>query len=140
VRNARALQQGFSLVTAIFLLVILSALGVFIVRVGSMQHMGLAYDVQGSRAYQAARAGIEWGLYQSLQGGACAGTTSFVPGAISEYTVTVNCAATTADEVGTTVNVYALTATACNQPSAGACPGTVGNNYVERQITSVAAK
>lgn len=139
-RPGRKFVSGFSLVTAIFLLVILAALGAFVLRVSSMQQMGLAYDVQGTRAYQAARAGVEWGLYQALQASACAASTSFIPGAIAEYTVTVNCASTAADELGTIVTVYALTATACNQPSAGACPGAVGNNYVERQITSVAAK
>ncbi|HEY6280567.1 MAG TPA: hypothetical protein VIW72_02070 [Burkholderiales bacterium] len=64
------MQSGFLLVTAIFLLVILAALGAFILTISGTQQTGSALDVQGSRAYQAARAGIEWGSYQVLNAGA----------------------------------------------------------------------
>lgn len=133
--------RGFTMVAAIFLVVVLAALGAFVLRVSSTQHMGHAYDVQGSRAYQAARAGIEWGLFQVLQGpAACPATTSFTPPALAEFTVTVGCASTSADELGTTVTVFALTATACNRASGGSCPGGAGESYVERQITATAAR
>ena len=59
--------RGFALVSAIFILVVLAALGAFIVSISTSQQIGSALDVQGVRAYQAARAGIEWGLY-SVQG------------------------------------------------------------------------
>lgn len=137
----RATHSGFSIVAAIFLLVVLAALGTFILRVSSMQHIGQAYDVQGARAYQAARAGIEWGLYQVLQGGAaCPATTSFAPAGMAGFTVTVGCTSTATDELGTPVTIFALTATACNLPAGGPCPGSGGDNYVERQITSTAAR
>ena len=58
--------KGFAIVTAIFLLVILAALGVGMLVFSKAQQTTSAYDVQGSRAYQAARAGIEWALYQRL--------------------------------------------------------------------------
>lgn len=136
-----ASEAGFSAVAALFLLVVLAALGTFILSVSSTQHVGQAYDVQGSRAYQASRAGIEWGLYQVLQAGvACPATTSFVPPAIADFTVTVGCSSSSTDELGTAVTVYALTATACNRPAAGACPGGTGDGYVERQITATAAR
>ena len=61
------MQSGFSLVTAIFLLVILASLGAFIVTVSGLQQTSSALDVQGSRAYHAARSGIEWGTYQVVQ-------------------------------------------------------------------------
>lgn len=63
-RAHRGVQGGFSLVSAIFLLVVLAALSAAIVRVSSTQHMASALDVQGAQAYQAARAGVEWGLFQ----------------------------------------------------------------------------
>ena len=69
------MQSGFSLVTAIFLLVILASLGAFIVTISGVQQTSSALDVQGSRAYQAARSGIEWGTYQVLQ--TAAGTVAF---------------------------------------------------------------
>lgn len=59
-------QCGFLLVTAIFLLVILAALGAFILTISGTQQTSSALDVQGSRAYQAARAGIEWASDQLL--------------------------------------------------------------------------
>ncbi|WP_145842213.1 hypothetical protein [Denitratisoma sp. DHT3] len=57
-------QAGFTLVSAIFILVVLAGLGAAILMVSSNQQLGSALDVQGTRAYQAARAGIEWGVYQ----------------------------------------------------------------------------
>jgi len=61
----RSLQSGVTIVSAIFILVVLAALGAFIVTVSTSQQIGSALDVQGSRAYQAARSGIEWGVYQT---------------------------------------------------------------------------
>jgi MSHA biogenesis protein MshP len=121
--------SGFALPSAIFLLVILAALGAFILTVSTSQHAGAALDVQGARAYHAARAGIEWGLFQT----ACASTTLTFPGtSLAAFTTTVNCSATTADELGSTVTVHRITATACNQPP---CPSaTPGMYYVERQV------
>jgi len=59
-------SQGFVLPSAIFLLVILAALAAFLVTISTTQNVTSAQDAQGARAYQAARAGIEWGLYQVL--------------------------------------------------------------------------
>lgn len=63
-RSAAKHMRGFALVSAIFILVVLAALGAFIVNISTSQHIGSALDVQGVRAYHAARAGIEWGLYK----------------------------------------------------------------------------
>ncbi len=59
-------QRGFAIVSAIFLLVVLGALGAFMVTLSTVQHTTSTQDMQGARAYQAARAGIEWGAYQVL--------------------------------------------------------------------------
>ena len=56
-------QRGFSLVSAIFLLVVLAALGAAMVNFSTTQNQTQAMDVMGSRAYQAADAGIEWAAY-----------------------------------------------------------------------------
>jgi hypothetical protein len=87
-------QRGFSLFSAIFLLVMLSALGAAIVKVTSSSQIASALDIQGERAYQAARTGIEWGLYRQLREKACAATTSFALPAgttLAGFTVTVTC-------------------------------------------------
>lgn len=128
--------RGFAIVSAIFILVVLAVLGAFIMNISSSQQIGSALDVQGVRAYQAARAGIEWGLYRQLQAGSCAGTTNFVPAAatLSAFTVTVNCTAMADGSGGPTV--YYIVATACSQPNGGACPNTAnpGSLYIERRL------
>jgi MSHA biogenesis protein MshP len=131
--------RGFALPTAIFLLVILAALGAFILTISSSQQMGSALDMQGARAYQAARAGIEWGLFQSLHNGSCAAGSLTFPGtALSDFTAAVACTPSTATELVDTVTLHSITATACNQPP---CPnGTPGTNYVERQLTAVLSR
>lgn len=129
--------QGFAIVSAIFILVVLATLGAFILNISSGQQIGSALDVQGVRAYQAARAGIEWGLYRQLQAGSCAAATNFVPPAatLSGFTVSVACVATADASGGPTV--YTLTSTACSQPNGGVCPNTVnpGSFYIERRLT-----
>lgn len=133
-------QSGFSIITAIFLIVILAALGAFAVSMFRVQQTTAAFDELGSRGFQAAQAGIEWGAWQVLRnGGACAASTSLaLPGSLSVFTVTVGCASTVHTEAGNPVNIYQLTSTACNQPAAGACPNPApGPDYVERQVQAV---
>ena len=132
-------QNGFALVSAIFILVALAALGAFIAVVSSMQHVGSALDVQGARAYQAARAGTEWGVAKALAS-ACAATTNIGPVNGFSVTVTVNCPSLVAgDAVETGLGaLYVITATACSSPTAGTCPGAAASaNYVERRLTAV---
>lgn len=127
-------QKGFTMVSAIFLLVVLAGLGAAMVTISGAQHTSSALDIQGARAYQAARAGIEWGVHRVVNGSACfASPSSFVPQAptMTDFTVTVTC--TSSASAG--ITVYQIQSTACNQPNAGACPGAAGNTYyVERQM------
>jgi Tfp pilus assembly protein PilX len=93
-RRPMVSQRGFSLFSAIFLLVMLSALGAAIVKVTSSSQIASALDIQGERAYQAARTGIEWGLYRQLRGESCVAATSFALPAgstLAGFTVTVSC-------------------------------------------------
>jgi MSHA biogenesis protein MshP len=147
---------GIVAITAIAILVVLALLGTFIVSLSGIQERTLALDLLGSRAYQAARSGIEWIAYQVLNpentnpaGGpytvpyACVASTNIagLAGDLAGYTVTVTCNATTYTEFGNTVRMYQVTATACNIPTGGACPNnaTASPSYAERQITSVMA-
>ncbi len=146
-------EAGFSIVTAVFLIVVLALLGAFIVSVTGLQQSSSQLDVQGVRAYQAARAGVEWGAYQVLDPNNtipaaglanCPGTTNLtgLGGSLSPFTVTVECtlgADTT--EGNRNVRVYRIVATACNQPAAGSCLGTTPQSgYVERQIQATLSK
>jgi MSHA biogenesis protein MshP len=136
---AKRRSAGIGLVTAIFLLVVLAGLGVAMVTVFTSQQQSSNLDVQGARAYQAARAGIEWGLFQQLRNGWCKekdDTQSFgLPGgsSLSAFSVTVQCTGTGAGPL----RRWVIRATACNQPMAdGSCPTNPGNNsdYVERLV------
>jgi len=132
-------QRGVGLAAALFLLLVIGALISFLLTMSGLQHSSSALDLQGARAYQAARAGIEWGVYRALRDGACTGSSSFSLAAdLSEFTVTVQCAVTPYTEADSTAkNVYALTATACNQPTGGNCPGAGGSFYAERQLQAL---
>ena len=132
-------QQGFAIVTAIFLLVVLAGLGAFIANVSTSQQIGAALDVMGAKAYQAARSGSELGLYQAIKVSSCPASSNVV---IDTMTVTVSCnvVAPTAmvTEAGIGV-IYSITATACNIPTALACPGDASSaSYVERRVTVLA--
>ena len=137
-RRSRA--RGVSLITAIFLLVVLAGLGAAMVSVSTAQHASAAMDVQGSRAYQAARAGIEWGLYKQLRtqaaGAPCfAASSSFTLPAgttLSGFSVTVKCTSNTS--IAALVR-YRIVAIACYQPSGTTCPNYSNNlDYVQRRI------
>lgn len=75
-------QRGFSLVSAIFLLVVLAVLGGAMVTFSTTQNQTQAMDAMGSRAYEAANAGIEWAAYNiaTSPGVAKAAAPVFVPG------------------------------------------------------------
>jgi MSHA biogenesis protein MshP len=128
-------QHGFSLISAIFLLIVIAALGTFAVTLSTTQQQSAALDVLGSRAYQAARAGIEWGAYQVLQNNSCAPTTPLaaLPNTLATINVTVKCTSAPTTEGGAAITVYQLTSTA-TQGAAGT------PNYVERQMSVTIAK
>lgn len=130
--------RGVSLISAIFLLVVISGLGVAMLTISTSQSIGSAMDVQGARAYQAARAGIEWGLYQQAPqttAKACvfATTTFQLPAGttLSSFTVTVTCTDAAQDAP---LLRHRMTAVACNQPST-ICPNPSNSlDYVQRRI------
>jgi len=146
-------QRGFSIVTAVFLLIVLALLAAFIVSVTGLQQTSHAYDVQGVRAYQAARAGLEWGAFQVLDPNNAIGTPALpvcpasptnlsgLAGSLSVFTVTVTCSPTSTTEGNRNVGAYQIVSTACNQPSGGACPNpTPSAGYVERQLQATLSK
>jgi MSHA biogenesis protein MshP len=132
-------SQGFLLPAAIFILVILAALGAYALNITSLQQASSTQDVQGARAYQAARAGVEWAAYQVLSPGSTALANcpaSPITLTIDSFTVSVSCTRS-ADyfEQGTdhTIAIYDITATASFGSVAAA-------NYIERQIQVTLSK
>jgi len=119
-------QGGFAIVSAIFLLVALAVLGAVMVTFSNTQHLTSAQDVQGSRAYWAAKGGIQWAAASIISSGTCtSGTLAFTDG----FNVVVDCNVSHVYSEGTSNNtIYWVTSTA----SAGGGVGTTG--YVERQV------
>lgn len=129
-----ASARGFSIVSAIFLLVVLATLGTLMLTFSTSQHAGSAQDIQGSRAYQAAKAGIEWGLYELLRASQCAGSSTLSPaGTLSGFTVTVTCTRSTRSltEGSTTHYNYTIQSTA----KLSSNPDVRSPDYVERSLT-----
>lgn len=146
-------HHGFTLISALFVLVVLAALGAALAQVSLRQQLGSASELDAARAYQAARAGLEWGAFQVLRNPAppaaapaCFAATSFTLAGLSGFTVTVSCTRTpgsgTVSDGASALAFFQLVANACNAPSGGACPSTATPQatYVERQITRTVAR
>jgi MSHA biogenesis protein MshP len=150
---------GFSTIAAIFLLVVLTLLGALIASVTGLQQASGQLDILGVRAYHGARTGMEWGARAVLDPANALNPASCSPvvmpscpvtpthlsglgGSLAPFTVTVTCTQTADTTEGNrNVRVFGIVATACNQPSGGACPNPAPTDgYVERQIQASLAK
>ncbi len=139
------MQGGFSLISAIFLLVVIAALGTFAVTLSTSQNQSQTMDIVGARAYQAALAGIEWAAFNVAQTpasapaawtGCATGASVTVGGNLAAFSpVTVNCNATLSNEAGVGIWVYDVTAVAA---TTGIAPGSA--NYVEQVATAKMAR
>jgi MSHA biogenesis protein MshP len=124
-RNAKH-QRGFAAVAAVFLVVILAGLGAFMLTFSNTQQLTSAQDVQGSRAYWAARAGLGWGIASVTAAPATCPAPSRT-WTVDGFTVTVDCNRSTYAEAGATVVIYRLVSRA----SLGA-----GATAVERSVSA----
>ena len=124
-------QQGFSLVAVIFLVTVLATAVVFIQRISNVSVATTTLAMQGARAWQAAQAGAEWGIYQVTNGGcpAASSTFSLSEQSLSGFNITVSCTTRDYTEAGTTITMYYLDVLAES--------GTLGTSpdYVSRKIT-----
>jgi MSHA biogenesis protein MshP len=128
-------QGGFAAIAAIFLVVILAALGGFMLTFSNTQHLTSARDVQGSRAYWAARAGLEWALVALPATPAlCTTPVAAPPTPIEGFTIAVNCTRTIYVDTGATSGVAPTT---IFQMTVTASTGTVGSiAYTDRSVTA----
>jgi len=133
-------QKGFSLVQAIFILVVLALLGTYMVRLSTVGQATSTQALLQARVYQAARAGLEWGIAPIANAGdylsaksACTNSTSAPSFAVDGYTVKVTCNPSTSEpynEGGDDVGIYNLTSTA-SYPEADALSNP---DYVSRTL------
>lgn len=91
---------GFTIVSAVFLMVVLAVLGVSLVNIATVQHTTSAQLLQTVRASYAARAGAEWAAWQAANTvGWCPGPypmsfTVTLPAPLAGFGVTVECTRT----------------------------------------------
>ncbi len=109
-------EGGFSILIALFVLMVLGALAVFIVSIVGVEQRSPLLQLQTTRAYWIAESGLQWGMHEALKNSACpAATTITVPG-LTGFSTRVSCTATQHTEDGKTFAVYALTSVAHNGP------------------------
>lgn len=121
-------QHGVSLVSAVFLLVVLAALAVFAVRLGTLQQQTVSVNLRAAQAFHAARAGVAWAAHRSLGAGWCGSTTlSLTEAGAGGFEVTVDCAQSTHVEGGSTTTVFIIDVLA----EAGSYGGP---DYVSRRL------
>lgn len=136
-------QAGFTMMSMLFILVVLAALGTALASLSQRQQLGAAGELAAAKAHQAALAGLEWGSYQLLPGAgqpACFTPNPksiALPDQLAGFTVTISCARSTGADGAAALVFYELQATACNITAAGACPNgaTTEPTYAERQLT-----
>jgi MSHA biogenesis protein MshP len=121
------MQNGFAIVSAIFLLVILSALGAFMLTFSNTQQLTSAQDIQGSRAYWAAKGGVQWAA-AVLQAPATACPAAVTNFTLDGFAVAVTCTANTYTEGTDTRVIYWVHSVA----TSGGSVGSIG--YTERAI------
>jgi MSHA biogenesis protein MshP len=155
--TTRHSQRGFAIAAAVFILVLLATLALAITMMTTQTETTHARDMLGSRAYQAARTGLDWGAYQVLDplnttassgsanlpncpgvaGNVCPTAASpssstmpnspFSSSVLAGIAVTVACSCADFTEVGRNIRVYQLRATASIGSGAAA---------VERQLSA----
>ena len=121
-------QAGFGLVAAMFVIIIIAAVIATMARLAVTQNSTNSLAIQQARAYQAAQAGLEWGISRAVNGQPCASSFS-----LSGFSISVTCTPTTAvtiAEENPTVQFYELTATAEYGTTGGA-------DYAYRRLTAV---
>lgn len=142
----KRVHGGFGAIAALVVLVGLAVLAGAVLRFGVASQLGVAQDLLAVQAAQTARAGVEWGLYQSFKGSwtTCpGGSTTLDLAASTGMRVTVSCSAQSYNDGETVpgtprvVRTVTIDAVACN--SGGSCPGaSTSPGYVERRLQVVA--
>jgi len=136
--------QGFVLPAAIFLLVVLGGLAGWMMQLTVATQAQDALAIEGERAYRAAEAGLEAGVYAARNGNCAAQTLSF-SSQLARFTARVECIDFPANEGGNDIHLYQITSIACNQlasdtgkcygdPSQVPAQGSTLPEYAERHM------
>jgi MSHA biogenesis protein MshP len=137
-------SRGFALMLAVFLIVTLAVVGVYLVTISTGQSAAVSQDEQAGRAYQAARAGLEYAAFRLVQPPtattACADVagTLALPQVGGGFVVTLTCTESSEAEGERTgpneVRLFQVTATGCNSGATCVPLASPAPTYVERQL------
>jgi len=130
--RCRSRTSGFAAIAAMFLLVVLAGLGAFMVSFSNTQQLSAAQDIQGTRAYWAARAGLEWAIAAVvLNPASCPASPPTSVDTGSSFSLTLVCTPYSYLEGGATVQIYTFESRASTSPLA---VGSLG--FVERSLSA----
>ena len=104
-------QAGVSVVTAIFLVVILSLMGIGMVSLISTSQQSISQEFTSAKAYMAGRSCLQWGMYQAVYSGATGSNTTNFNNANSGLNST-RCVTVTDSIVNDGLTFFNITATA----------------------------
>ena len=62
-------QKGVSIVTAIFLIIVLALMGTGMVNLLSTSQQSISQEITSAKAYMAGRSCLQWGMYQAVYTG-----------------------------------------------------------------------
>ena len=129
----RRTVKGFTLIGAIFLIVVVAALGTFMVSIGTVQRSTSVFSLMSSRSQFAAESGMQWAINYVLTNDACFGAPNdsftLTGGSSDGYTIDLVCTVSNVDEGPDNYNVFHLTATASK--------GTIGAvDYYRRTVAA----
>lgn len=120
------------------------AIGVF--AINGYSQKSLAFDVSDTKAYFAAKAGLEYGSYMASKMNSCSSTPQTINLSSSYFIgfkATYSCVEKTSDEAGVSQTYYTITSFGCNTSGTN-CPEGAGRpsseDYVEKSMVSVVAK
>ncbi len=140
-RRARA-ARGMGAIAVIVVLVALAALAAAVLRLGQQAQGTTSQDLLSTRASAAARAGVEWGLYQALKGSwtSCSNASQTLDLVTDTgMKVAVSCDSRSFNEGETSpgvplvVRVFTIDALACNSSACPDATAAVRAGYVERR-------
>ena len=134
IRPTHRPAAGFAIVSALFLMVVLAALGGFLVNAVAVQHATPALKVESVRALFAARSGVAWAVARVRASGACptAGAFSLTESSLSGFQLSISCSGSIHDLGSATAPYFVLGVTAQR--------GTYGGtDYVSRTLRAKVA-
>lgn len=113
--------RGFGLVSALFIVVVLALIGSAMVSIGAGTRTAYSLNLQGTKAYYAAKSGLEWGTYKVAPSAASGGTPpyncpasptllTFTQGGIAGFRATVTCSQVAFIEGGGNYKMFQISA------------------------------